>query len=243
MTSSKYNSDSFQCVYAVPMECKSCVDSVSSALNKMQGVSHYDIDLSTQLVAITGCIAPSTIVKAMQSIGKDAIIRGSGANDQSAAVAILETATFTESTKNVKGLARMVAVGPNKLIIDLTISGISQPGIYYPSIRSTGNITFQGLLRSKPFKQLDPISVSSNSDGVQQGQAFLKVDGLSIPEIIGRGFAVSKEKTCFKDDDRSLVGVIARSAGVWLNDKEVCSCTGKNIWQERKDALKHGVDN
>ncbi len=44
-----------------------------------------------------------------------------------------------------------------------------------------------------------------------------------------------------KNDEDTVAGVIARSAGVWENDKTVCSCTGKTLWEERKDELKKGM--
>ena len=44
-----------------------------------------------------------------------------------------------------------------------------------------------------------------------------------------------------ENDENTLVGVVARSAGVWDNDKTVCSCTGKTLWEERKDEVKKGM--
>jgi copper chaperone for superoxide dismutase len=44
-----------------------------------------------------------------------------------------------------------------------------------------------------------------------------------------------------REDENTLVGVIARSAGVWDNDKMVCSCSGKNVWQERQEQVVKGM--
>lgn len=54
---------------------------------------------------------------------------------------------------------------------------------------------------------------------------------------------VSKTKEGpFKSDDAdTIVGVIARSAGVWDNEKMVCSCSGKNVWEERKEQVSKGM--
>ena len=43
------------------------------------------------------------------------------------------------------------------------------------------------------------------------------------------------------NDEDTVVGVIARSAGVWDNDKTVCSCTGKTLWEERRDEVGKGM--
>ena len=69
------------------------------------------------------------------------------------------------------------------------------------------------------------------------GQAFLHAK-LNINQLIGRSIILSKIKDQVAPD--SLCGVIARSAGVWENDKQVCSCSGKTVWQERIDARVKG---
>jgi copper chaperone for superoxide dismutase len=66
---------------------------------------------------------------------------------------------------------------------------------------------------------------------------------VGIWEMIGRSMVVSKNKEgpFRKDDADTLVGVIARSAGVWENDKTVCSCSGKSVWQERQEQVAQGM--
>lgn len=83
-------------------------------------------------------------------------------------------------------------------------------------------------------------SVEVNQDGV--GAAFLDRP-VQIWELIGRSVVVSREKDgrFATDDADTLVGVIARSAGVWENEKTVCSCSGKTVWEERKEAVEKGV--
>lgn len=43
------------------------------------------------------------------------------------------------------------------------------------------------------------------------------------------------------EDADTLVGVVARSAGVWENDKTVCSCSGKTVWEEREEQKGKGM--
>ena len=93
--------------------------------------------LANQLLSIKGNAAPSAIVAAIQTTGRDAILRGSG-TDGSAAVCILET--HASVTNYVKGLIRMVQVAPNMTILDLSIHGLS-PGTYYATIRESGDIS------------------------------------------------------------------------------------------------------
>lgn len=84
-------------------------------------------------------------------------------------------------------------------------------------------------------------TVQVGKDGF--GSVFLDRP-LQIWELIGRAVVVSKQhegKEAYTNDEDTLVGVIARSAGVWDNDKTVCSCSGKTLWEERKDEVKKGM--
>jgi len=239
----------FQTLFAVPMTCESCVKDIRGSLSKLTGIQKVDANLKEQLVAIEGTAAPSAIVSAIQATGRDAILRGSGSSN-SAAVCILETHS-TETSDKARGLARMVQVASNLTLVDLTIRGLS-PGTYWATIRQTGDISHGAISTGaiwtdsakggilKPRGALGTVQVGKN--GV--GSAFLE-SPIQIWEMIGRGMVVSRQhenKGQFdKNDENTLVGVIARSAGVWENDKTVCSCSGKTLWDERKDEVTKGM--
>lgn len=241
---------SFEIVFAVPLECQSCVDSVSSALATVNGIEKFDVDLDRNLVTTVGSIPPSEIVKAIQASGKDAIIRGTG-KPNSAAVCILESFDKQDLQKPVKGLARIVSVSPTDVFVDLTVNGLPQ-GKYYPSIRSSGDLSRGALSTGSLFHQLAPVDVEIPADdsttigsrgalkgglGLFAGQSYLHAK-LDINDLIGRSIILSKTKDTVAPD--SLCGVIARSAGAWENDKQVCSCSGKTVWEERVDAKIQG---
>ncbi|PVH81695.1 Cu,Zn superoxide dismutase-like protein [Cadophora sp. DSE1049] len=238
----------FQTLFAVPMTCESCIKDISGSLHKLSGIHKVEANLKDQLVTIEGTAAPSAIVAAIQSTGRDAILRGTGGSN-SAAVCILETHSTSVSDK-VRGLARMVQVSPNLTLIDLTIRGLS-PGSYWATVRETGDISngaisTRGIWTDPKDGALKPRgflgTVQVGKDGV--GSVFLDKP-IQIWEMIGRGMVVSKqhegEGKFEKNDADTLVGVIARSAGVWDNDKTVCSCSGKTLWEERKDEVKKGM--
>lgn len=161
---------------------------------------------------------------------------------------ILET--HAKVPNYVKGLVRLVQVAPDMTIIDLSIRGLS-PGTYHATIRESGNIS-QGpestgsiweLLRSKKEKTVARGilgTVQVNKGGV--GAVFLDKP-IQIWEMVGRSIVVSKEldQKMDKNDPDTLVGVIARSAGVWDNDKTVCSCSGKTVWEERTEQAGRGM--
>jgi len=166
-----------------------------------------------------------------------------------AAVCILETHSNTVSDK-VRGLARFVQVSVNLTLIDLTIRGLS-PGNYWATIRETGDISngaisTRGIWIDPKESALKPRGVLGTVQVGKDGIGSVFIDKpIQIWEMIGRGLVISKqhegEGKFEKNDEDTLVGVIARSAGVWDNDKTVCSCSGKTLWEERKDEVKKGM--
>jgi len=238
----------FQTLFAVPMTCESCIKDISGSLFKLSGIQKVEANLKDQLVTIEGTAAPSAIVAAIQSTGRDAILRGSGGSN-SAAVCILETHSNTVSDK-VRGLARFVQVSANLTLIDLTIRGLS-PGNYWATIRETGDISngaisTRGIWADPKERVLKPRGVLGTVQVGKDGIGSVFIDKpIQIWEMIGRGLVISKqhdgEGKFEKNDEDTLVGVIARSAGVWDNDKTVCSCSGKTLWEERKDEVKKGM--
>ncbi|KAF9886696.1 copper chaperone [Aspergillus nanangensis] len=243
----------FQTTFAVPMTCEGCVKDISNSLSKIEGVNKVEANLKDQLVFIDGTASPSSIVSAIQDTGRDAILRGSGTSNSSA-VCILETHSTTVPNK-VRGLARMVEVSSNMTLVDLTINGLA-PGRYWATVREAGDIS-QGaastggvwesvkatvLGSEQPPKEPRGVFGAVDVDKDGRGNVFLDRP-LAVWEMIGRSMVVSKNKEgpFQREDADTLVGVIARSAGVWDNDKMVCSCSGKNVWQERQEQVARGM--
>ncbi|EDU51097.1 superoxide dismutase 1 copper chaperone [Pyrenophora tritici-repentis Pt-1C-BFP] len=222
----------FETIFAVPMTC----------INKVTA------NLKDQLVSVEGTAAPSAIVEAIQSTGRDAILRGSGKSD-SAAVCILESHAPHVENK-VRGLVRMVEVAPGMTIVDLSIRGLS-PGTYHATVRVCGDISegpestgavWESLKAEKEKKPCRGVFGTVQVDKGGVGSVFLDRP-VHIWEMIGRSIVVAREQDgqFDKNDPDTLVGVIARSAGVWDNDKTVCSCSGKTVWQERDEQRDRGM--
>ncbi|CAL5869510.1 uncharacterized protein PFLUO_LOCUS3740 [Penicillium psychrofluorescens] len=244
----------FQTTFAVPMNCEGCVKDISNSLKQLKGINNIDVSLKDQLVFIEGTASPSSIVSAIQNTGRDAILRGSGSTNSSA-VCILETHSSAVSN-TIRGLARMVQISSNITLVDLTINGLA-PGHYQATVREAGDISqgavsTGGIWESLKAKVLGPdaaapkeprgIFGSVDVDEKGRGNVFLDRP-VAIWELIGRSMVVSssQEGPFKREDPNTLVGVIARSAGVWDNDKMVCSCSGKNVWQERQEQVGQGM--
>ncbi|KAI1026667.1 hypothetical protein LB505_000735 [Fusarium chuoi] len=251
-SSNKMTADnSFETLFAVPLSCDGCVKAVSDSLYKLGGISNVEGNLKDQLISVKGTAPPSAIVEAIQATGRDAILRGTGASN-SAAVSILETfedpvdGFYEEPSRDVRGLARMVQVSSGRTLVDLTIRGVS-PGTYKASIRAYGDLkngaTSTGPVWTgedkKPRGDLGTIEVGE--DG--RGAAFID-HGFQIWEVIGHAMVLTRQEEKdepLKNEKDTVVGIIARSAGMWDNDKTVCSCTGKTLWEERKDEVQKGM--
>lgn len=145
----------------------------------------------------------------------------------------------------------MVQVNKNTTLVDLTINGLS-PGRYWATVRETGDIS-EGAqstggvweaLKTRVLGREEPRGVfgSVTVDDKGKGNVFLD-QPVAVWEMIGRSMVVSRntEGPFRREDPDTIVGVIARSAGVWDNEKMVCSCSGKNVWEERKEQVTKGM--
>ncbi|CEJ90590.1 Putative Superoxide dismutase 1 copper chaperone [[Torrubiella] hemipterigena] len=245
---------SFQTLFAVPLSCDSCIKSVSDALYQLGGITKVEGNLKDQLISVEGSAAPSKIVEAIQDTGRDAILRGSGASN-SAAVSILEN--FAENVpsqqdegnpkREVRGLARMVEIGSGRTLVDLTIRGVT-PGTYHATIREYGDLK-QGATSTGPVwategNKQEPRGYLGTVDVGKDGSGAVFSDhAFQVWEIIGHAMVLTRqtEEQALQNDEDTVVGVVARSAGMWDNDKTVCSCTGKTLWDERKEEVAKGM--
>lgn len=145
----------------------------------------------------------------------------------------------------------MVQVSPTMTILDMTLKGVS-PGSYNVSVRERGDISdgaasTGGIWDAVQASQEKPARPAKGVWGTievsQSGLGSVFLDKpIQIWEMIGRSIVVSRKQEKFeREDPDTLVGVIARSAGVWDNDKTVCSCSGKTVWEERKEQTAKGM--
>lgn len=144
----------------------------------------------------------------------------------------------------------MVQVSPSLTVIDLTLRGL-RPGTYWATVRETGDISngaisTGGIWTDSKEGALRPRGIFGTVTVAKDGVGSVFFDKpIQIWEMIGRGMVISEqhegEGKFKKNDEDTLVGVIARSAGVWDNDKTVCSCSGKTLWEERKEGVLNGM--
>lgn len=235
----------FEATYAVEMHCESCTNDIQKCLKDVNGIKNVTFDIKDNLMNVEGHAAPSAIINALKNCGRDGIIRGTG-KPNSAAVSILGQYTTGPFENTVKGLVRIVEAAQKKTFFDINLNGVEKPGLYYASVRASGDLSEGVKSTGDPIYKFDqPIDCTSPSDSIPNsfsGSSFVSAP-VHVWELIGRSFVVTTdpEHNVNKDNDISFGGVIARSAGIWENDKEVCACSGKTLWQERKDAIQHNI--
>ncbi|KAL6718371.1 copper chaperone [Lecanora helva] len=242
----------YEATFSVPMHCDSCVQDISSALSKLEGIQSTSFSLPQKFLTTTTTLPPSTIITTIQSTGRPAILRGTGAAD-SAAVCILETPPpstppMTPQPSPVRGLARLIQLSERITLLDMTLTGLP-PGTYAASLRRTGDI-------SRGVESMG--DVFTGLEGGKKGDlGMLEVDGEGraslvgevdwrVWEMVGRGILVRKigagrEMGVEGQEGHVVMGVVARSAGVWENEKVVCGCSGKTIWEEREEQVARGM--
>lgn len=116
----------------------------------------------------------------------------------------------------------MVEVAPQLIVADITLNGLS-PGTYYASVRATGDITDGAASTGGMWAKGDFGAIEVGEDGM--GSVLVDKE-VEIWEMIGRSMVVGREKgeegRRVENGRGTLVGVVARSAGVWENTKVVC---------------------
>ena len=154
-----------------------------------------------------------------------------------------------EYTQKVFGICRFVQIAPKTVLMDLTVRlpppsnvGLNPArSAFNVYIASTGNLINPPLTTGKTFLPLGQIE----PDNEGYGDMFREVDG-DLWEWIGRGCVVEAADQVSPSSPQSgigriFAGVVARSAGVWGNDKTVCACSGRTMWEEGRDMEKNGA--
>jgi hypothetical protein len=140
-----------------------------------------------------------------------------------------------EFSQKVFGICRFVQIAPKTVLMDLTVRlpppanvGLSPArGAFSVYISTTGNMVDPPTSTGKPLMSLGKIT--PDKDGYSD--LFQEVSG-ELWEWIGRGCVVQAEE---QGVGKVFAGVVARSAGAWGNDKTVCACSGRTMWEEGRD--------
>ncbi|KAJ2081657.1 copper chaperone [Coemansia sp. RSA 988] len=242
---------------AVDLTCQSCVDDVTRVLKGVKGVESLDVSLADKQVVVEGTARPSEILGAIKESGRAAVVRGTGSSvggNIGAAVCIFEESRMLDNSKT-RGLARFVQISEDMCFVDITVSGIPE-GKHGVAIHECGDLS---NVPKSCGRYWNPGGVSHGNGAsghrgdmgnliVKDGWGDLafETNRFKVCEIIGRSVVVGaaaddlgrvsneRSRTDGKSGSGILAGVIARSAGLFENDKQVCACSGNTIWEEQR---------
>ncbi|XP_002122009.2 copper chaperone for superoxide dismutase-like [Ciona intestinalis] len=239
--------------FAVEMTCNGCVDSVKKVLNT-DLVDLVTVDLDKQRVVVKSKLAFQQVQDMLESTGKRAAFMGHGASMQGQH---LGAAVAEISGRFVKGVVRMLQLDQNLCLIEGTVDGLS-PGKHGLNIHEFGDLS-DGC--SSCGEHYNPYNYKhggkndakrhvgdlGNIEARSNGRASFRFldDQVKVWEIIGRSLVVHEG-----EDDEGKGGretsringasgpgiacaIVARSAGLFQNNKQTCACDGVSVWDER----------
>lgn len=141
-------------------------------------------------------------------------------------------------------------------MLDLTLTGMKE-GLYTATIRSSGDISRGKEGVGDVWKGFDEGGGKGQEREGVLGKVMVNGDGRGgyvaevgwrVWEMIGRGVLVERDGGAEGSGaseqagaDEVVLGVVARSAGLWENEKVVCGCSGKTVWDERKEMVERGM--
>lgn len=160
-----------------------------------------------------------------------------------------------EFSQKVFGISRFVQIAPKTVLMDLTVrlppaasvglsagNGQSTNAAYDVYISTTGNMINPPETTGAAVVKLG--SIVPDKEGY--GDLFREVQG-ELWEWVGRGCVVQSQQSATGAKALSpsttegaapgtiFAGVVARSSGAWGNEKTVCACSGRTMWEEGRD--------
>ncbi|XP_076829069.1 copper chaperone for superoxide dismutase [Brachyhypopomus gauderio] len=243
--------------FAVQLSCESCVRAVRAALEGERGVRSVHIDLSREEVLVETSLNTQEVQALIESTGRRAVLKGVGGAqaDLGTAVAMLS------GTGRVQGVVRFLQLSQDCCLIDGTIDGL-EPGLHGLHVHKLGDLTQDcmscgehynpfGKQHGGPEDTERHVGDLGNILAAADGRATFRLEDsqLKVWDVIGRSMVVdsgeddlgkgnhSLSSTTGNSGERVACGIIARSAGLFQNPKQICACDGVTLWEERDRPL------
>ncbi|KXJ19071.1 copper chaperone for superoxide dismutase [Exaiptasia diaphana] len=242
--------------FAVKMTCGSCADKVKSALEGVDGIKSYSVDLGEERVVVDTVLASGRVQELIETTGLKTILRGHGSGGDSQPEHLGAAVAMMSGSNGTKGLTRFVQVTRENCVIDGTIDGLS-PGLHGFHIHEFGDLSngcnstgdhFNPYNRDHggPDDENRHIGDLGNVIANSDGRATFRIEDSKIKvwDIIGRAVVIHEgeddlgkgghplSKKTGNSGARVGCGIIARSAGLFQNTKKYCACDGRILWED-----------
>ncbi|CAF96200.1 unnamed protein product, partial [Tetraodon nigroviridis] len=239
--------------FAVQMTCESCADKVRAALQGKPEVKSVSVDVGKEEVLVESSLTSAEVQALIENTGRRAVLKGLGGSqpDLGSAVAMLAGAG------NIQGVVRFLQLSEEACLIDGTIDGLD-PGPHGLHVHTLGDLTQDclscgehynpfGRQHGGPGDAERHVGDLGNITAGPDGRASFRLEDrqLKVWDVIGRSLVVDAgeddlgrgghplSKTTGNSGERLVCGIIARSAGLFQNPKQICACDGVTLWEER----------
>lgn len=246
--------------FSVQMTCEGCAQSIRAALEAEPGVEEVRIDVSKEQVLVDAALTSLEVQRLIEATGRRAVLKGiggtgAGQQDLGAAVAMMSGAG------PVQGVVRFLQLSEERCLIDGTIDGL-EPGAHGLHVHSLGDLTLDclscgehynphGRQHGGPLDSERHVGDLGNILAGPDGRASFRLEDsqLKVWDVIGRSLVVDAGEDDLGRGDHALskqtgnsgqrlaCGIIARSAGLFQNPKQICACDGVTQWEERDKAV------
>ncbi|KAK9147626.1 hypothetical protein Scep_006383 [Stephania cephalantha] len=217
--------------FMVDMKCEGCVKAVRNKLLTVDGVKEVEVDLSNQVVRIRGSSPVKRMADALEETGRKARLIGQGNPEEF----LISAAVAEFKGPDIFGVVRLAQVNMELARIEASFSGLPPKRIGW-SINEFGDLTRGAASTGKVFNPINQVDNErlgdlGTLDVKEDGEAFFSgvKEKLRVADLIGRSIALYATED--KSDSGITAAVIARSAGVGQNYKQLCTCDGTIIWE------------
>lgn len=235
--------------FAVEINNKFSEDKLKDLVNSQKGIKLLDVNLSKQHIILETNLPSGIVQEVLERSGNTVVFRGHGYSRGSGH---MSAAVVHVMGDNINGVVRLVQADRDSCVIDGVIDGlpegkhglhINELGDLSVGCDSTGNHynptnEHHGNRTDKARHVGDLGNIESGPD--KRAVFRLQDDKVKVWDVIGRSLVVDAEEDTFQEDyvrnNGIACGIIARSAGLFENIKRVCQCSGKTLWEERKEA-------
>ncbi|XP_068444029.1 copper chaperone for superoxide dismutase [Clinocottus analis] len=239
--------------FAVQMTCESCAVKVRAALEGQPGVTSVSVDVGMERVLVESALTSAEVQALIESTGRRAVLKGIGGSehDLGSAVAMLA------GGGRIQGVVRFLQLSEQRCLIDGTIDGL-EPGPHGLHVHTLGDLTLDclscgehynpfGRQHGGPGDSERHVGDLGNIVAGPDGRASFRQEDIQLKvwDVIGRSLVVDAgeddlgrglhplSKQTGNSGERLACGIIARSAGLFQNPKQICACDGVTLWEER----------
>lgn len=154
-----------------------------------------------------------------------------------------------ETSQVVRGIVRLSQLLGNVCFVDAHLDGLrgGKDGstalslavhefgdLSGPNFNSIGSKLIELDKRTNDFVDNNSATSSPNDKLVMSVRKT--VANCEVLKLIGRSIALTDESS--GSSEVLCAGIIARASTIGANDKQICSCSGKTIWQERSERME-----